>query len=189
MPELLPVFDVTYGHGGFDVVGECFQFSVGDGVGQGDTLCSVFFGILTVYDMMRAETTAAAEYGTADGDNHAVPVMYADDLNVLAPADDIDAAAAVHRNYPGELTDGTACCTSMTVAEIEAYLVRNGIRKSFDTIIGSDTPVEERGFVSVGHPVGTPEFVRACSPLRSGSWPTSLPRRRACAACRLAGGP
>ena len=77
-----------------------------------------------VYDMMRAETTAAAEYGTADGDNHAIPVMYADDLNVLAPADDIDAAAAIHRNYPGELTGGTACCTSMSVAEIEAYLVR-----------------------------------------------------------------
>ena len=51
VPELLPVFDVTYGHGSFDVVGECFRFSVGDGVGQGDTLCSIFFGILTVYDM------------------------------------------------------------------------------------------------------------------------------------------
>ena len=49
----------------------------------------------------------------------------------------------------------------MTVADIEAYLVRNGIRGSFDTIIGSDTPVEERGFVSVGHPVGTAEIVRA----------------------------
>ena len=94
--------------------------------------------------MMRAETTAAAEYGTADGDNHAVPVMYADDLNVLAPADDIDAAAAVHRNYPGELTDGTACCTSMSVAEIEAYLVRNGIRKSFDTIITCPMHAKER---------------------------------------------
>ena len=79
----------------------------------------------------------------------------------MAPADDIDAAAAVHRQYPSELTDGTACCTSMTVDDIEAFLVRNGIRGSFDTIIGSDTPVEERGFVSVGHPVGTPEFVRA----------------------------
>ena len=63
--------------------------------------------------------------------------------------------------YPSELTDGTACCTSMTVGDTEAFLVRDGIRGSFDTIIGSDSPVEERGFVSVGHPVGTPEFVRA----------------------------
>ena len=36
----------------------------------------------------------------------------------------------------------------------------HGIRGSFDTIIGYDTPAEERGFVSVGHPVGTDEFVR-----------------------------
>ena len=57
----------------------------------------------------------------------------------------------------------------MLVAEIEAYLVRNGIRKSFDTIIGSDTPVEERCFVSVGHPVGTPEFVRAFCDNRAAS--------------------
>ena len=62
------------------------------------TLCVAFFsGILTVYDMRHAETAAAAEYGTDDGDNQAVPVMYADDLNVVAPADDIDSAAAVHR--------------------------------------------------------------------------------------------
>ena len=40
VPELLPVFDVTYGQGGFDVVGECFQFSVGDGVGACTDLSS-----------------------------------------------------------------------------------------------------------------------------------------------------
>ena len=62
--------------------------------------------------MRHAETSAAGEY---DGNNHAVPIMYADDLNVLAPADTTDAAAAIHRNYAGELTDGTACCTSMSV--------------------------------------------------------------------------
>ena len=49
----------------------------------------------------------------------------------------------------------------MTVGDIEAFLVRNGIRGSFDTTIGSNTPAEERCFVSVGHPVGTPGFVRA----------------------------
>ena len=63
--------------GYFVDLGECFRFSVGDGVGQGDTLCSIFFGILTVYDMMHAERAAAVEY---DGDNQAIPVMYADDL-------------------------------------------------------------------------------------------------------------
>ena len=82
-------------------------------------------------------------------------ITYADGLQNLAPQDDCDAAAALHSNYPGELTDGTACCTSMTVGDIEVVL--DGTRESFDTIIGSDTPIEERCFVSVGHSVGTLE--------------------------------
>ena len=45
--------------------------------------------------------------------------MYEDNLQVMAPADDCDAAAALHHNYPRELTDGTACCTS---SRIHAHL-------------------------------------------------------------------
>ena len=55
VPKLLPVFDITYGHGGYDVVGDNVAFSDGDGVGQGDTLCSIFFGILTVNNMEHLE--------------------------------------------------------------------------------------------------------------------------------------
>ena len=60
---------------------------------------------LTVYDTRQEETVAAVEY---DGDNQTVPVMHAHDLQIVAPADDADAAAAVYRNYPSELTGGTA---------------------------------------------------------------------------------
>ena len=68
---------------------------------------------LTVNNMKHLLVSAASEYY---GYNQAVQITYADGLQNLAPQDDCDAAAALHSNYPGELTDGTACCTSMTLA-------------------------------------------------------------------------
>ena len=55
-----------------------------------------------------AHVHAGLHRKTLDGDNQAVPVMHAHDLQIVAPADDADAAAAVYRDYPSELTGGTA---------------------------------------------------------------------------------
>ena len=44
-----------------------------------------------MYDTKHAEISAAVEY---DGDNQAVPVMYEDDLQVLAQVDDCDCVNA-----------------------------------------------------------------------------------------------
>ena len=96
--------------------------SVGDGVAQGDGLCSIFFGILTVYDMTIAEHDAAAE---ADGGPNvaanvdACPIIYADDVNIIAPHDHRSKAAMLYSNFPAPLTDGTACCTRTTCTDIE----------------------------------------------------------------------
>ena len=84
--------------------------------------------------------------------------MYADDLNAVAPFAQRDFAALLYANYPASLTDGVACCTRMTCLQIDAYLVNHGIRDSFDQIIGSDTPELQRGFVTMGHAVGTEAF-------------------------------
>ena len=104
----------------------CMQ--VGDGVAQGDGLCSIFFGILTMYDMMEAERRAVESLPMESNNNvHDVPIMYAGDFNSTTPHEHRDMDARLCANYPTPLTDGVACCTKMTCAQIEEYLTHHGI--------------------------------------------------------------